>query len=254
MPAAILTRGVGLAGRSAAALRRAIYPSSCVACGARTDADFGVCAPCWRDSHFIVGTACTGCGAPLPGEAVEGLDICDDCREITRPWGRGRAVLEYRDTGRRMVMQLKHGDRTDLARPMGLWLHRAAGDMIGPGTVLVPIPQHWSRLLRRRYNQAALLARSLGRECGAPVLPDALVRDRRTPPLQGHSREDRFDRLAGAIRPHPKRGAALAGRAVLLIDDVMTSGATFAAATEAARDAGAASVDVLALARVTRAT
>ena len=248
MPATIAQRGRGVLGR----LRRAVYPAACVACNARTDADFGLCGPCWRDSHFIAGTTCTGCGAPLPGAAVAGLDICDDCREITRPWGQGRAVLEYRDTGRRMIMQLKHGDRTELARPMGLWLARAAQGMIGPETVLVPVPLHWRRLLRRRYNQAALLARALGAETGQEVLPDALVRPRATPALQGHRRDDRFARLDGAIRPHPRRGVGMQGRAVLLIDDVMTSGATFAAATEAAMAAGASRVDVLALARVTR--
>ena len=242
-----------MAVRGLTTLRRAIYPAACVACNAPVDSDFGLCGPCWRDSWFIAGTTCTGCGAPLPGAAVEGLDLCDDCREIPRPWGRGLAVLEYRETGRRLAMQLKHGDRTDLARPMGLWLARVAGGVIGPETVIVPVPLHWRRLLRRRYNQSALLARALGRETGASVLPDALVRVRPTPSLKG-TRDERFQRLDGAIRAHPRRGGALAGKPVLLIDDVMTSGATFAACTDAAFAAGAASVDVLALARVTRET
>ena len=118
--------------------------------------------------------------------------------------------------------------------------------------VIVPVPVHRWRLLTRRYNQAALLAHALGRETGLTVLPDALIRTRPTGTQDGKGREARFDNLSGAIRAHPVRGNALSGRNVLLLDDVMTSGATFAACADAAHAAGASSICVLALARVAK--
>lgn len=130
-----------------------------------------------------------------------------------------------------------------------------AGQCRGPplqdDTILVPVPLHWTRLLTRRYNQSALLAHWAAHHLHRPVAPDALIRTRRTHKLDGHSRDARFAALQGVIAPHPRR-TALNGRHVLLIDDVMTSGATLAAATEAALAAGATGVCVLHLARVAK--
>ncbi|GGL55503.1 ComF family protein [Wenxinia marina] len=230
----------------------AIYPPACVHCGTATEADFALCGPCWRDAWFIGGTACTACGAPLQGEPEEGGAACDDCLATARPWSRGVAVMEYRDAGRALILRLKHGDGVELARTLGAWMARAAAAVLPDEALIVPVPLHWTRLWRRRYNQAALLARRIGAETGREVAVDALVRSRRTLALDGHSREARFRALDGAIAPHPRRGMALRGRPVLLVDDVMTSGATLAAATDAALAAGAAAVNVLVLARATR--
>jgi ComF family protein len=231
---------------------RAIYPPQCVACGTFTEADFGLCGACWRDCGFIGGTVCEGCGLPLPGAATSDRDLCDDCLTLPRPWARGRAVMEYRDTGRRLVLALKHGDRTDLARSAGAWMARVAETMVTPDTVVVPIPLHWTRLLRRRFNQAALLSQWMTRHLNLTVCPDALIRPRRTRPLEGHDRDARFAALDGAIRCHPRRGAAIKGKPILLVDDVMTSGATLTEGTKALLGAGAAEVSVLTLARVTK--
>lgn len=190
------------------------------------------------------------CGAPMPGES-DGV-ACDDCLKIARPWDRGAAALLYAGNARKLVLALKHGDRQDLARPAAEWLRSAAGDMLHSNSILIPVPLHRWRLAKRRYNQSALLANRLAKLAQLPVVPDALIRARRTPTQDGRSVEDRFDNLQDAIRPNPKRATSLAGRDVVLIDDVMTSGATFAAATEALRAAGAANVCVLALARVVK--
>lgn len=231
---------------------RLVYPPQCLICDALTETDFALCGDCWRDTAFIGGLVCDCCGTPLIGEDTGEREVCDDCIATARPWDRGRATLVYRETGRRLVLSLKHGDRTDLARPAGVWMAQTARDLISDATVIVPVPLHWTRLLRRKYNQAAELAKALGKVTGRTVLPDALVRNARTRPLEGHSRDQRFAALQGAMRPHPKRGKDLKGRHVILIDDVMTSGATFAAATEACRTAGARQIDVLALARVVK--
>jgi ComF family protein len=250
-----------LAGLGPAALRQGhaimrrtlqeIYPPTCVLCDARVAEDHALCPDCWRDAPFLSGLVCDCCGVPLPGQD-DGAVRCDDCLTIARPWDRGRAALAYAGTGRAAVLALKHADRGDLALPAARWMLRAAQPILRPGMLVVPVPVHRWRLVTRRYNQAALLAHALGRAAGLDVLPDALQRTRTTGTQDGKGREARFANMERSIRPHPQRGAALAGRDVLLVDDVMTSGATFAACADAARAAGAASVSVLALARVTK--
>lgn len=218
------------------------------------ESDFGLCASCWRDTPFISGTVCETCGVPLPGEP-DGFRLdCDECMAQARPWGDGRAALVYRDKARQLVLALKHGDRPEIARAAGAWMARAARPLLRDGMLVAPVPLHWSRLLKRRYNQSALLARSLARETGLELCPDLLIRDRRTPMLDGKSAEERFRLLSDVIRPHPRRGGRAADREVLLVDDVMTSGATLAACARAVRAAGAAEVHILALARVAKDT
>jgi len=231
---------------------RAIYPPQCVACDAQTEDDFGLCAACWRETQFIGGLVCDTCGAPLPGENNGEIAQCDDCLTIARPWNRGRAVLVYAGVGRRLVLGLKHGDRTDLARPAAQWMAQKIADWPLSDTVIVPVPLHWVRVARRRYNQSALLAQEIGKVMKLPVCADALLRPKRTTALVGHSRDARFAELSGAIVPNPKRADQISGKAVILIDDVMTSGATLAASAEAAKAAGATNVSIVTLARVTK--
>ena len=212
--------------------------------------DFALCGTCWRDTDFIRGLTCHSCGVPLPGESGDVIR-CDDCMTTARPWSSGAAALMYHGNGRRLVLALKHGDRTELALPAARWMAEVMPH-IEPNTALVPVPLHWARFLKRRYNQSALLAKALSGLTGLDYMPNALQRVKRTKPLDGRSRNNRFALLDGAIRPHPKHATQLSGRRVLLIDDVMTSGATLAAATEACTQAGADHVDVLVLARVAK--
>jgi ComF family protein len=150
-----------------------------------------------------------------------------------------------------MILQLKHGDRLDLARPLGDWMARAAAPILAPGIIVAPIPLHWFRLLRRRANQSALLSARVARVAGLDHIPDLLQRTRATPTQDGKGRDARFRNLSDAIRTHPRRITRAVGRHVLLVDDVMTSGATLAAAADALKGAGVAEVSVLVLARVT---
>lgn len=234
------------------AMLRLIYPPQCLGCDELVTSDFGLCGRCWRETPFIAGLVCDTCGIPLPGDDAGEVAHCDDCLTLPRPWTQGRAAMLYKDNGRKMVLQLKHGDRLDLAKPAGSWLLRAAKPMLRPDMLLAPVPLHWVRMLRRRYNQSALLAAALGRLAGIEHCPDLLVRYKRTPSQEGRDRHARFENLQDAIRVHPRRGAAIKGRQILLVDDVMTSGATLAAATEACLAAGAAEVRVLVLARVAK--
>lgn len=231
-----------------------VYPPRCLGCGGLVDGDFGLCGTCWRDTPFISGTKCDACGTPLPGED-DGDDLkCDDCMVIPRSWAKGRSALIYRDNAKRLVLALKHGDRQEIAEPAARWMASAIEDIPKDNMIIAPIPLHWMRLLKRRYNQSALLAQSLARITGVPVCPDLLQRHKRTKSLDGLTREVRFSSVKGAMRVHQKRRHRLIGRPVLLVDDVMTSGATLSSAADACLAAGSGPVYVVALARVVKDT
>jgi ComF family protein len=231
---------------------RLIYPPLCIACDAQVATEFGLCTDCWQTTPFIGGAVCDCCGAPLPGEDDGRAAQCDDCLTLARPWSRGRAALQYRDTARQLVMALKHADRLDLAVPAAQWLMRAAAPLIAPDTVIAPVPLHWLRMVRRKYNQSAVLAQALARQVGRPACPDLLIRHRNTRSQEGRDRDGRFRNVEGAFRVRPGRDWVVAGRPVLLVDDVMTSGATLSACTEACLAVGAARVDVVVLCRVAK--
>ncbi len=245
-------RAGGAMAAAGSALMRVVYPPGCIACGVPVAEPGTLCAACWRETPFIHGAACDKCGVPLPGDAGDGPLICDDCMSTARPWGRGRAAMVYEGAARRMVLGLKHHDRHDITRPAGRWLARSVAGLVRPDTLVVPVPLHWWRLVGRRYNQSALLASALAREIGRPHCPDLLRRRRFTGTQDGRSREDRRRNLDGAITVHRRRVGLIEGRHVLLVDDVMTSGATLAACTEACFVAGADEVDVVVLTRVLR--
>jgi ComF family protein len=229
-----------------------LYPPQCISCSAPVTSDFGLCSDCWRETPFIAGLVCDQCGTPLPGGEPGETAHCDDCMTIARPWEQGRSALLYRDNGRSLVLALKHGDRMDLARPAGAWLLRAAQPILRPEMLVVPVPLHWTRLFRRKYNQAALLSKALAGLARLDHCPDALVRRRTTGSQEGRTRDDRFANLTGAFAVPKRHAGLICDRDILLVDDVMTSGATFAAATDTLLAAGAQSVCVVSLARVAK--
>lgn len=248
---------------------RMIYPPQCLCCGAVVVQEGALCPDCWRDCEFIGGCVCMRCGVPLPGAGWEGEAmaqtapgvaaagtaaalICDDCLRAPPPWQQGRAALAYRGTGRRLVLALKHGDRPDLAPYLGEWLARAAADLVRPGMIVAPVPLHPLRLLKRKYNQAALVSGVVARRHALIHAPALLRRLRATPPQDRRSRDDRFANLAGAIAVGRAPPGGLGGRAVLLVDDVMASGATLDAAARALAGADAGPVVVATLARAVR--
>ena len=237
--------------RAGVVLLDAILPPRCVACGTIVDRQGHLCPDCFRQTGFITEPFCAACGVPFPSAAVGGLDrLCPGCR-VNRPvFGRARAALRYDAQGRRLILPFKHADRTEISTTLAPYMARAGAALLAECDLLVPVPLHRSRLFRRHYNQAALLARAVGRIAGRVCLPDALQRLRATASLGERSAAERAAEVANAFAVRPARAARLVGRRVVLVDDVMTSGATANACATALREAGATAVDVLVAARV----
>lgn len=229
-----------------------IVPPQCLRCGELVDVPGTLCGDCWPRVRFIAAPLCEACGTPFEIDLGDGA-LCGDCARHRPDYGQARAAFIYDDTSRGLILGFKHGDRTDAAPAFGRWMARAGADVLIGADVLVPVPIHWTRLFARRYNQAALLAHAVGRVAGLPTVPDALVRRKRTPKLGALGPSARRRTVQGAIAVHRGRAAAIAGRQVVLIDDVHTTGATLAVCTRALLQAGAAAVGVVTLARTVRA-
>ena len=223
-------------------------PTLCVACREPVNGE-GVCANCWAKLSFIAPPLCPRLGIPFvydPGPGLLSMEAISD----PPAYGRARAAVRYDDVARTLVHALKYQDRTDLAPAMGRWMARAGRELIEQSDALIPVPLHWRRGWSRRFNQSGALARVIERQTGVKLLSEVLRRVRRTLQQIGLSRPQRASNVQGAFKVAAERQSEIQGRRVVLVDDVLTSGATVDACARALLRAKAASVDVLVFARV----
>ncbi len=225
----------------------AVLPPQCLACNAIVGAPGNLCSSCFSAFYFITAPMCHACGVPLEGVAGDEM-VCGACAHEPQVFGQARAAFVYESESRALVLKLKHGDRTDAAVHLSRWMARSGDVLLDRCDVIVPVPLHRWRLFMRTYNQSALLANALSKLTGKPACADALVRTKATRNQGGLDRKARRRNVASAFLV--RRSSAVKDRHVLLIDDVLTTGATANACAQALLSAGAAGVDVLVLARV----
>jgi ComF family protein len=224
-------------------------PPLCPSCREPLGDGVGLCAGCWSKLSFIEPPYCARLGIPFTYDPGPGL-LSMEAIAAPPAYDRARAAVRYDDIARALVLSFKYGDRLDLAPMMGRWMARTGHVLIAEADALLPVPLHWRRLWARRFNQSAALCMAISETCGLPVLHETLKRVRATPQQVGLSKPQRADNVQGAFRVPPEHKAAVAGRRLLLVDDVLTSGATVDACARALLRAGAAHVDVLVFARV----
>jgi ComF family protein len=225
-----------------------LYPPHCLACANATAEPDGLCGDCWRGVRFITRPFCERLGTPFQTDLGAGL-LSPEAIAHPPVFGRARAVALFDDGPvRRLVHRLKYGDRHEVARLLGRWMARAAAELAAERPVLLPMPLHRSRLWKRQFNQAALLAAVMAKELSLPWDPDLLQRIKPTAQQTGMSREQRRLNVQGAFRVPP--GAGVRARRILLVDDVLTTGSTANAAARALLRAGAQAVARAGFARV----
>jgi len=238
-----------------ASLRRAgsaaldlLLPPQCLGCRLVVDAPGSLCPSCWEGVAFVAPPLCVLCGLPFEFDAGPEA-VCGACLREPPAFDHARAVMRYDGGSRDLILGFKHGDRTHGAGAFGAWMARAGAELLADVDLVVPVPLHWTRLFARRYNQSALLAAAMARRCGLPVVPDLLRRTRRTPSQGRLSPAARAKNLRGAIAVNRRQATRVPGQRIVLVDDVLTSGATANACARGLKRAGAVTVDVLILAR-----
>ena len=229
-----------------------ILPPLCLKCRAPVGEPQSVCAPCWSELRFLSAPQCTQCGLPFPHDLGAGVK-CGACIAQPPAFAKSRAALAYDDASRDLILGFKHADRLEAAPLFGRWMATAGRDAFAGADLLIPVPLHWRRLASRRYNQAAVLAHALSAHARVPVDTGVLLRTKATP-SQGEmpSARARAKNVVRAFAVAENGRTKIAGRAIVLVDDVLTTGATVGACTKSLLKAGAASVSVVTLARVVR--
>lgn len=229
-----------------------LAPPRCLGCGVETTTAQGVCQRCWAALHFVAAPLCQSCGLGLAAEGADDGGICGACRANPPRFDRARAALAYDDASRPLIVAYKHSSRLEATPLFTRWLAVAGSELLADADLVAPVPLHWRRMLTRRYNQAAELARALAKNEGIAYAPDLLRRPRWTPSQAGLGAAARRRNLTGALVFNPRWAERIAGSRVLIIDDVFTTGATAERCAQTLRRAGAAAVDILSVARVER--
>ncbi len=226
-----------------------LFPPTCAGCRRQVSDPGVLCGACWAQVRFIERPYCEVLGTPFSQDFGPGFLSADAIANPPR-FERARSAVVYSGVARETVQALKFSDRTDLAPWMARWMIRAGADVLAGADVIVPVPLHWTRFLRRRFNQSAELARAVAAQTGKRFEPDVVKRTRATRQQVGLLSSQRRDNVRAAFRVPDEAEILIAGRRILLVDDVFTTGTTVSAVTLALKKAGASAVDVLTFARV----
>lgn len=238
-----------LARRAGGFSASALFPPACPGCRRHVSEPGTLCGECWPKLRFLEQPWCAVMGTPFSHDMGKGF-LSAEAIANPPPFERARAAVVYSGVGREMVQALKYRDHTDLAPWMARWMLRAGSELIADAETIVPVPLHWMRTLRRGFNQSAELARAIASQTGKPFAPLAVKRVKRTRHQVGLLLKEREDNVRAAFKTPVEREIEIAGRRVLLVDDVYTTGATAAAVTKALKRGGASAVDILTFARV----
>ena len=231
------------------ALVQTVLPPTCLSCRKPAGATGGLCPKCWQGAGFIERPYCERLGTPFSYDS--GGPLISPAAFADPPaFDRARAAMRFSDVARDLVHLLKYGDRLDLVKPFSKWMARAGDEVLHEVDALIPVPLHWTRLFQRRFNQSAELARAISRQKNIAVIDDALARVRATPPQVGLARDERAKNVHGAFSIEKTARSKVKGKRIVLVDDVLTTGATANACARVLRRAGATRIDVLTLARV----
>jgi ComF family protein len=252
----VLTAALRLTRRAGALALDAVLPPQCLSCACVVEAQGALCNACWSKIAWLAPPLCSTCGRPFefdPGAPGQGSAlVCGACLRDPPDFTRARAVFRYDEASRGLILAFKHADRTHGAPAFGRWLARAGADLLADADVVAPVPLHWTRLAWRRFNQSAMLAQAAAAQSGRACVPDLLVRSRRTRQQGDMGRAARARNVRRAFAVHPRRQEQVAGKRIVLVDDVFTTGATVAECARTLTAAGAVAVDILTLARVVR--
>jgi len=231
------------------ALAQTVLPPTCLSCRKPAGATGGLCPKCWQGAGFIERPYCERLGTPFSYDS--GGPLLSPVAFADPPaFDRARAAMRFSDVARDLVHLLKYGDRLDLVKPFSKWMARAGDEVLHEADALIPVPLHWTRLFQRRFNQSAELARAISRQKKVAVIDDALARVRATPPQVGLARDERAKNVHGAFSIEKTARSKVKGKRIVLVDDVLTTGATANACARVLRRGGATRIDVLTLARV----
>jgi len=224
------------------------FPPQCLVCNTLVPTHGTLCTECWNNVPFISEPMCACCGLPLEF-AVDIHTLCGECLREHPPYSRARAAFVYNESSRTLVLKLKYQDEMYLAPIFGQWLGSAGAELLAASDLVIPVPLHYWRMVGRRYNQSLLLAGAIVKHKNIPLLADGLHRTRRTPQQTGLTRVQRQKNVKNAFVVPDKHKSLIKGKSILLIDDVMTTGATLEACTQTLLKAEAGQVNVLTLAR-----
>jgi ComF family protein len=226
-----------------------ILPPQCINCHVPVFQQGGLCASCWEKISFISKPHCISCGFPFNIQ-IENENICGPCARKKPLVAKARAAIYYNEASKPLILRFKHGDALHIAPLFAEWLYQAGHELFQQAEYLAPIPLHWSRLIYRGYNQAALLSQKLSKKVKISHLPDLLERKRRTPSQGNLTPKEREKNVFNAFKLNKKYKQLIHNKHILLIDDVLTSGATARACAMVLKKSGAKQVDILTLARV----